>query len=312
MSGLWVVLWKELNDNFSSKRFLIMFLIICFVGMASCYVSAQGLKGSLEEFPTEYVFLRLFVLTGESLPSFAVFLAFFAPLLGVIFGFDAVNSEFSQRTVSRVLSQPLHRDAWINGKFLAGFITLAILLTSIVLLIIGIGISMLGFPPELGELARIGIFLGVSIVYVGFWLALGVLFSILLDRTVSSALASIAVWVFFTFFIYMLAGILADRLAPLGPKVTVEAWLKHVQVRDAVLKFSPTTVFNEAVTAILMPTYKGLGIMALFAGEEIPQGPLSIGQSLLVVWPQLTILVAMALICFTISYAVFMKREIRS
>ncbi|RLA83976.1 MAG: ABC transporter [Deltaproteobacteria bacterium] len=312
MGGLGVVLWKELNDNFSSKRFFIMFLIICFVGIAACYISAQNLRGSLEEFPTEQVFLRLFVVSGESIPSFASFLAFFAPLLGVIFGFDAINSEFSQRTVSRILAQPLHRDAWINGKFLAAFVTLAIMLTSIVLIIIGLGIAILGFPPDIGELARIGLFLGVSVVYVGFWLALGVLFSILLDRTVSSALASIAVWIFFSFFIYMLAGVIADKVVPLGPKATVEAWVRHSYVKDLVLRFSPTTIFNEAISAILIPTYRGLGLMALLSGEEIPSGPLSIGQSLLVVWPQLTVLFAMALICFAISYAVFMRREIRT
>lgn len=312
MGGMGVVLWKELTDNFSSRRFLIMFLIICFVAVASCYLSAQNLRGSLEEFPTEQIFLRLFVVSGESLPSFVSFLAFFIPLLGIIFGFDAINTEFSQRTVSRVLAQPLYRDAWINGKFLAGFLTLAIMLTSIVLIIVGLGIGILGFAPDLGELARIGLFLGVSVIYVGFWLALGVLFSILFDRTVSSALASLAVWIFFSFFIYMLAGVIADKVVPLGPKATVEAWIRHSYVRDLVLRFSPTTIFSEAITAILVPTYRGLGILALLSPEEIPTGPLSIGQSLLVVWPQLTILVAMALICFAISYAVFMRREIRT
>jgi len=312
MGGLWVVFWKELNDNFSSRRFLIMFLIICFVAIGASYLSAQNLSSTLEQFPTEFVFLRLFVTPAESFPSFASFLMFFSPLLGVIFGFDAINSEFSRRTVSRILAQPLHRDSWINGKFLASFVTLAIMLTSITVLIIGLGIALLGFPPEIGELGRIGLFLGISIIYVGFWLALGVLFSILFDRTVSSALASIAVWIFFSFFMYMLAGVIADRMVPLGPKASMEAWVKHSYIKEVVLKFSPTTIFNETISAILIPTYKGVGLIALLSGEEIPTSPLSMGQSLLVVWPQLTILVAMALICFAISYAAFMRREIRS
>ena len=40
--------------------------------------------------------------------------------------------------------------------------------------------------------------------------------------------------------------------------------------------------------------------------------PLPLGQSLLVVWPQLTGLIAATVICFAISYIMFMRREIRS
>lgn len=312
MTGLAVVLWKELNDHFSSRRFILIFLLICFVGAAATYIAGQTLQENLQRFPTEYVFLRLFTTAGESLPSFVSFLAFFGPLMGIILGFDAVNSEFSQGTVSRVLAQPIYRDAWINGKFLAGFVTLGIMLTSIILLIVGLGLWMLGFPPELGELARIGIFVATSTIYVGFWLSLGMLFSILFHRTVSSALASIAVWIFFSFFMYMLAGVIADQLVPLGPKVSPEVWIRHEHIRDTVMKLSPTTIFAEAISAILIPSYRGIGLVALLSGVEIPTNPLTIGQSLLIVWPQLVILVAMTLICFAVSYVVFMKREIRA
>ena len=40
--------------------------------------------------------------------------------------------------------------------------------------------------------------------------------------------------------------------------------------------------------------------------------PLSIGQSVMVVWPQFVALVALSIICFAVSYVVFMRQEIRS
>ncbi len=312
MTGLKVVFWKELTDHFSSKRFIMIFLLICFIGAAATYMAGQNLHEDLLKHPTDYVFLRLFTIQGESLPSFISFLAFFGPLIGIILGFDAVNSEFSQGTVSRVLAQPIYRDSWINGKFLAGFVTLAIMLTSIILIILGLGLWMLGFPPELTELARIGLFVAMSTIYVGFWLSLGMLFSVIFRRTVSSALASLAIWIFFSFFLYMLAGVIADQLVPLGPKATAELWLKHQHIRDVVLKVSPTTIFGEAISAILIPSYRGIGLIALLSGVEIPTNPLSIGQSLLIVWPQVVGLVAMTLICFAVSYITFMRQEIRA
>jgi ABC-2 type transport system permease protein len=48
------------------------------------------------------------------------------------------------------------------------------------------------------------------------------------------------------------------------------------------------------------------------AGSYLLSNPLSIGQSLLVVWPQIMITVLLTLICFAISYVKFMREEIRS
>lgn len=42
------------------------------------------------------------------------------------------------------------------------------------------------------------------------------------------------------------------------------------------------------------------------------QNPLPLGQSLIVVYPHLVALVAIMLICFAISYVVFMTQEIRT
>jgi ABC-2 type transport system permease protein len=42
------------------------------------------------------------------------------------------------------------------------------------------------------------------------------------------------------------------------------------------------------------------------------QNPLSLGQSVLVVYPHMVALIAISLICFAISYTVFMVQEIRT
>ncbi len=41
-------------------------------------------------------------------------------------------------------------------------------------------------------------------------------------------------------------------------------------------------------------------------------GPLALGQSILVVMPYIISLVAITVICFAVSYTVFMRQEIRS
>ncbi|HID09527.1 TPA: ABC transporter permease [Candidatus Micrarchaeota archaeon] len=304
------VFWKELADHLGSKRFIIFFFLILIVGGASAYLAAQALSEA--RVSPEYIYLKLFTQGAGGLPSFLGFISFFGPLIGVILGFDAINSEFNRGTVSRVLSQPIYRDWWINGKFLAGITALGIAVASIVLIITGLGLYMLGFPPEGAEISRIAMSTVISVVYLGFWLSLGILFSIIFRQTATSALASIAVWLFFTLFLYMLAGLIADQIAPIKPGVAPDVFVKHKNIKHLVLRFSPIALYEEATTAILIPQYRGLGLAALLKEAAIPTSPLPLGQSLLIVWPQLVGLVALTSICFAVSYVIFMRREIRA
>ena len=47
-------------------------------------------------------------------------LGFLIPLMAIGLGFDAINGEHNRRTLSRILAQPIYRDALLIGKFLAG------------------------------------------------------------------------------------------------------------------------------------------------------------------------------------------------
>src|SRR3974390_1287228 len=63
---------------------------------------------------------RLFTLARDPLPFFVAMLGFLVPLMAIGLGFDTVNGEHNRRTLSRILSQPIYRDALLFGKFLAG------------------------------------------------------------------------------------------------------------------------------------------------------------------------------------------------
>jgi ABC-2 type transport system permease protein len=46
--------------------------------------------------------------------------------------------------------------------------------------------------------------------------------------------------------------------------------------------------------------------------RDLIPSPLSFEQSLMVVWPQFVSLIALSVICFAITYVVFMRQEIRA
>ncbi|MDD3656921.1 MAG: ABC transporter permease subunit [Atribacterota bacterium] len=312
MSGLSIVYWKELADYLGSRKFIILFLIVALSAGTIIYVMHQSVGSDVSQFVGEYLFLKLFTFSAGTLPSFIFFVSFFGPLIGIIFGFDAVNSERSGGTMSMVLSQPIYRDALINGKFLAGITTIAVMLISIIMIIFGLEMIVFGIIPTMQELARIGLFFLLSIVYIGFWMGLGILFSIVFRQTATSALVSIMVWIFFSFFILMVANVIADQMVPLGTDATLELVAKNEGIRNMILRVSPLILFQECTTAILNPSIRFFGITTALKSLEVIPSPLSIGQSILVVWPQFVILIALILICFAISYVVFMRQEIRS
>jgi len=312
MSGLSIIYWKELADYLGSRKFIVLFLIVALTAGSIIIVLSQTISDDMSQFAGENIFLKLFTFSGGTLPSFIFFVSFFGPLIGIIFGFDAINSERSSGTMSTVLSQPIYRDALINGKFLAGLTTIAIMLISIILFIFGLELLVFGIIPTITELARIALFFLLSIVYIGFWMGLGILFSIIFKQTATSALVSIMVWIFFSFFILMVANVVADQVSPIGPDANLEMLAKNENVRNMILRISPLTLFQESTTAILNPSVRFFDITHALRSQEIIPGPLSLGQSLLVVWPQFVTLIALILICFAISYVVFMRQEIRS
>src|SRR6185312_13356191 len=145
------------------------------------------------------LFIALFWLTPSvndqiQLPSVVGFLALVGPLLGLAFSFDAINGERAQGTLPRLLSQPIHRDDVINGKFAAGLAMIAAAVTGMMLLVAGLGILRLGIVPAPSEVVRLIGWLILTIVYVGLWLAFATLCSVLVRRAATSALIAIGVW----------------------------------------------------------------------------------------------------------------------
>jgi len=310
MSGLLPVFLKELTDQFGSRRFMLIALIVVITGLFSSYTASEALRGQ-QFLNEEYLFLSLFTLSGGGLPSFLFFISFFGPLLGIILGFDAINGEGTRGTLSLILSQPVYRDVIINGKFLASITTVAIMIASIMVMIAGVSIAKLGVVPNGQEVARAFLFFIACILYIAFWTSLAILFSIVFEKSSTSALTSIAIWIFLAFFVYMMAGVIADEVYPITRQSTPELLAKHESLRTMLLRFSPAVLLEEISAAFLNPTVRVFGPMFETQLQGLILTPLSLSQSVLVVWPQFVALVAASIICFALSYLAFMRKEIR-
>jgi ABC-2 type transport system permease protein len=196
---------------------------------------------------------------------------------------------------------------------------ISVMMVSIVLVITGLGLIVLGIIPGLEEIWRIFIYLVISIIYVSFWLGVAILFSILFRSTATSALAALAVWIFFSFFVSLGANVLANALASEPADTSLESAMRRAKIVRAFILTSPMELYTDATTTIIDPMRKSARTaITMGAGplENISMsrfaGPLPLLQSILIVVPYIISLIALTVVCFAISYVAFMRQEIRS
>jgi ABC-2 type transport system permease protein len=314
------IVQKEFADNIRSWRIMILLAIILLTCIGSLYTAVTSIQDVIDQLSKEsqqigqdlYLFLQLFTVSDGTLPSFITFVAFLSPLLGIALGFDAINMERNKGTLSRIMAQPIPRDFVITGKFFASLLLCTILFLSLGLLVTALGILILGIPPTFEEFLRILFFLFICIVYIAFWLNLGILFSAIFKQAATSALSSIAIWLFFSTFYSMIINLLSKSYLTPHSFTTVEDAMNRSEFILNLLRLSPNYLFNESITTLLSPTVRSLGPLTVEQTVGAVASPLPLSQSLLLIWPQITGLIAATLICFALAYIIFIRQEIRA
>jgi ABC-2 type transport system permease protein len=311
--GLGTVILKELADHLSSARMRVLEWLILLTAFAALYSAIDRLRETTAEDP--FLLLRLFTVDRPPLPSFVAILGFLIPLMAIGLGFDAINGEHNRRTLSRILAQPIYRDALLAGKFIAGLGTLAISLLCLWLLVVGFGVFLLGVPPGGEEMVRSLIFLAMTLAYAGVWLSLAMLLSIIFRSAATAALVSLGLWLFLSVLWPMLAPALAEFIAPPDPRYQMLGLptLATLEWQQGLARISPNHLFGEVVLAILSPTTRSLGPIFIDQLQGAVLGaPLPLAQSLIIAWPQAVGLIAGTIVLFVAGYVVFQRQEVRA
>lgn len=307
--GLAVVALKEAADHMTSMRVHLVMLLILLTALGSVYAAIGQIKETVGE--DAFLFLRLFTTAREPLPSFVAFLGFLLPLIAIALGFDSINGEYNRRTLPRILSQPIYRDALLTGKFVGGLIIIGMCLLVLWLLMTGLGVLLLGLPPSGEEVLRGLAYLFAAFAYAGVWLAVAMLFSTLFRTPATSALAALTVWLLMTVFWSMLAPLLAGALAPIDPLDPMTA-VHQIELQQAIARISPNVLYGEMTLGLLHPATRTFGLLFPSQVSQALMGaPLPVSESLMLIWPQLSSMIAAFLVLFTIAYVSFQRQEIR-
>lgn len=319
-AGWMVVGRKEFGDHLLSARFTVLVIVLGLAAAIPLYFAAAAIRDIASSVTdSQAIFVALFwlapdVSSGFTLPSVVGFMSYVAPLLGLAFAFDAINGERADGTLPRLLSQPIHRDDVVNGKFFAGLAVIGLVLLAVVGAIAAFGLIRLGIVPAPVEVLRIVLWVLVTFIYVSLWLAFGMFLSVVVHRAATSALIGFGVWMLLTVFGGLIVSLLGGVLAPLGG--SVEQQLSNNAVRETLTRLLPDTLYREASLVLLNPQVTTVSTPATIGGYEqaaqrIPS-LLSLDQSFILVWPQVVALVAITMALFALAYVQFMRQEVRA
>lgn len=302
---------KELADHLNSKRFYLIFALLLLTTSASLAGAVSNLSSAVSQ-SSQFIFLKLFTTSGSSIYSFATFLAFLGPLVGITLGFDAVSNERAQGTLNRLAAQPIYRDSIINAKFLAGAGVIFLILATLGLYVSGMGLLLVGIAPSFEEVLRVIAFLLLAWVYICVWLALAILFSVICRHAATAAMACISIWLFLSLFMSLVASGIAGMVYPLNGIQGFSNMMSNYELDLMLNRISPYYLFSEAASTILNPNVRSIGVVTMASYDRAVASSLPFGESLLLIWPHLVVMAALAMAGFAVAYISFMRQEIRA
>ena len=319
-AGWRIVAAKEFADHISSARFYVLLLVLGLAAVVPLYFAADAIKSVASQVTdTRYAFVELFLYAPSNLPipSVFAFVGIVAPLLGVAFSFDAINSERTDGTLPRLLSQPIYRDDVVNGKFAAGLAIITVALLAVTGVIAGFGIVRLGIVPSSEEVIRLLAWLVIAIVWVSLWLAFGLLLSVVIRRASTAALVGFGVWLLVAIFGQLAIGLVAGVLAPIFAAGASVPTLATQVFTDSIQRLLPLTLYLESARVILNPTETTVSVPSTIDQvaqyqQQLQGQPIAFDQSLLLIWGHVVALVALTAICFAAAYVKFMRQEVRA
>jgi ABC-type transport system involved in multi-copper enzyme maturation permease subunit len=223
----------------------------------------------------------------------------FAPLIGIVLGFDAIVKEIKSSSMNVLLTHPVFRDNIILGKILGSAACILLILFISINIAAGSMLLVSGLPVTMEQIMRIEIFVVLTFFYVLFFLAVSMMLSIIVKKANVSLLFNIAIWLVITILYYRL--------------IFTSSYLLTNDVDIAtgqtlyLLNFVPEHYYS-IVTAGTQDVVKGIGSSSSIGG--IFDTNYTLSEWAVEFWQSLVVLIALPIISLIASIIAFLKKDI--
>jgi len=120
---------------------------------------------------------------------------FFIQLLAITLTADAVTSEWSHRTIFLLLSKPVTRSAFVLGKFLGSFVTVAVTFVSLFILDYLALLAVFPGAPSGADLGAFASALGILVLGAAAYSGMALFLSTVTKSSVVAFILALALWV---------------------------------------------------------------------------------------------------------------------
>ncbi|WP_305064039.1 ABC transporter permease [Methanococcoides sp.] len=283
---------KEFVDHLKSPIFLSFVATFTLVILAWSYV-----KGMEVEY-TSTVLGMPDVMRGFQGVSSVV--GRFAPIIGIVLGFDAIVKEIKSNSMNVLLTHPLFRDNIILGKILGLATCILLILFISINIAAGAMLIVSGLPVTMQHIIRIELFVVLTFIYVLFFLALSMTISIIAKKANISLLFNIAIWlvitVLFAELIFTSSYILTD-----SAEIATEQTLYYIN-------FIPEHHYAALTVGMQDIEKESLGSSSAIGG--IFDTSYTLSDWAAEFWPNLVILISFSIVSLIASVIAFLKKDI--
>jgi ABC-2 type transport system permease protein len=198
--ALLTIAQKEFQSAIRTKRFLVFGIIFVLLALIGTYYGNTDLTRSISPIsgapnpttqPINYVISVAFSYSQIILT-----------ILALAVSYDALTRERSERTLVQLLVRPIQRSMIFFGKFVAYLAAVGGLFVATTLILwIGVSLTTRKFPSS-GDIDYLFLAMGVMLLYVMTFIAIGLLVSSLTRTSLDSLLGAVFVWILLLIFTY--------------------------------------------------------------------------------------------------------------
>jgi ABC-type transport system involved in multi-copper enzyme maturation permease subunit len=171
-------------------------------------------------------------------PDFLYVVRVVLSLVALLFGFDQVNREREHGTLKLVLGSSVSRAKVLAGKWIGNYLSLAVPFLLVALM----ASALLMLDPNVhfsaSQLGRLALILAFSLLYLGFFLSLGMLVSALTKRAATSVVILLFLWSLFVFVIPNLGTLLARQFVSVPSVRALSEKREQLWTREVLLGIS--------------------------------------------------------------------------
>ncbi|KKG18516.1 hypothetical protein EO98_02515 [Methanosarcina sp. 2.H.T.1A.6] len=190
ISNVKVIAQKEFADHLKSPVFLLFTTTFMLVVLAWSYVQGTEVEYTVNVLGSPD-FMRGFEGVAEVVSRFA-------PVMGIVLGFDAIVKEIKSSSMNVLLTHPVFRDNIILGKILGSGLCILLVLFFSINLATGVMLMASGLPVTMQQIIRIEMFVFLTFFYALIFLAISIMISTISKKSNNSLMFNLIFWLIIT------------------------------------------------------------------------------------------------------------------